>query len=195
MYQLLRERNFKHFFRWLLISALVGVFAGVAAVVFLSLLSGVTELYREHPQIVWALPLGGFLVGYLYFLYGQDVAAGNNLILDEIHDPKRVVPFRMAPLVLFGTMVTHLFGGSAGREGAAVQISASLADQLSKPFRLGSSERKAVLMAGAGAGFGAAIGAPWAGVIFGMEVIQVGRLRPYAVLECFIASFVAFYMT
>ncbi len=101
----------------------------------------------------------------------------------------------MAPFILAGTVLTHLFGGSAGREGTAVQMGASLADQLSKFFKIDPVERKILLTAGAGAGFGAAIGAPWAGVIFGMEVINVGRLRLFALFECFIASFVGFYTT
>ena len=86
--------------------------------------------------------------------FGRSVDRGNNLILDEIHDPKATVPFRMAPLVLFGTLATHLFGGSAGREGTAVQMGGSLADQLAGPFRLSREERRILLMAGMSAGFG-----------------------------------------
>ncbi len=120
---------------------------------------------------------------------------GHNLILDEIHDPKNVVPFKMAPFILFGTIVTHLFGGSAGREGTAVQMGASLSDQLSRFFKMELKERKILLVAGAGAGFGAAIGAPWAGVVFGMEVISIGRIRLFAWFECLVASFVGYFTT
>jgi H+/Cl- antiporter ClcA len=82
------------------------------------------------------------------------------LILDEIHDPKKTVPWVMAPLILASTVLTHLFGGSAGREGTAVQIGASLADQISRVFKFSAADRRHILAAGAGAGFGAAIGTP-----------------------------------
>lgn len=101
----------------------------------------------------------------------------------------------MAPLVLGGTLLTHLCGGSAGREGTAVQMGASLSDQLSRFFDIEINERKILLAAGAGAGFGAAIGTPWAGVIFGMEVLNVGRLRLFAWFECAVASFIGYYTT
>jgi H+/Cl- antiporter ClcA len=167
--------------------------AGIAAAVFLIALDWATRLRDQNPVIIWALPLIGFAIGWVYHRYGQDVAGGNNLILDEIHDPKKIVPLRMAPLILVGTVLTHLFGGSAGREGTAVQMGSSLADQLTRLFHIETAERKILLIAGAGAGFGAAIGAPWAGAVFGMEVIYVGRLRLFAWFECLIASFVAYF--
>jgi H+/Cl- antiporter ClcA len=139
------------------------------------------------------LPLAGLFVGWVYHRWGKDAGRGHNLILDEIHDPKNIVPIRMAPLVLGGTLLTHLFGGSAGREGTAVQMGASLADQLSRFFNIQIDERKILLAAGAGAGFGAAIGTPFAGVIFGMEVINVGRLKLFAWFECLVASFIGYY--
>ncbi|MBX7232724.1 MAG: chloride channel protein, partial [Bdellovibrionales bacterium] len=120
---------------------------------------------------------------------------GSNLILDEIHKPKRTLPFAMAPLVLFGTLCTHLFGGSSGREGTAVQIGATLADQWSRISRVKNEQRNLYLMAGMGAGFAAAIGAPWAGTVFGLEAIHVGKLRMNAWVECFIASFSGYYTT
>lgn len=176
----------------ILLSALGGVFAGLASLVFLLSLDFVTRYRIDHPQIIWALPVAGLLIGLLYHHLGQDAAGGNNLILDEIHDPKRVLPIYMAPYILVATVLTHLFGGSAGREGTAVQMGASLADQLGRIFSINADERKILLMAGAGAGFGAAIGAPWAGAIFGMEVVFIGRIRFTAVFECVIASFAGY---
>lgn len=165
----------------------------MAAAIFLILLAWATKSRDSFPVVIWGLPLAGFFIGWVYHHYGKDVAGGNNLILDEIHDPKKVVPFHMAPFILVGTVLTHFFGGSAGREGTAVQMGASLSDQLTRFFKIEPEERKILLAAGAGAGFGAAIGAPWAGVIFGMEVIHVGRLRLFAWFECLIASFVGYY--
>lgn len=183
---------FSRYVRWSCLSALAGILAGAAATLFLISLDEVTRVRNSHPALIWALPLGGLFVGLIYHYLGKDIAAGNNLILDEIHDPKRVVPFRMAPLVFLGTVVTQLFGGSAGREGAVVQMGASLSDQLTKVFRIEHNERRILLMAGASAGFGAAIGTPWAGMIFGMEVLYVGRFKFFAWFECFLASFVGF---
>lgn len=180
---------------WTFLSSIVGLLAGVAASIFLISLQWATQTRDQNQKIILALPLIGFFIGWVYHHYGKDSGRGNNLILDEIHDPQKIVPLRMAPLVLVGTLLTHLFGGSVGREGTAVQMGASLADQLSKFFKINNDERAILLTAGAGAGFGAAIGAPWAGVIFGMEVINVGRLRLFAWFECLVASFIGFYTT
>ncbi len=188
-------KNFNRYIRWSLFSVLSGLLAGLAATVFLWLLDWATNTREMNPAIIWALPIAGLVVGLIYHRYGKDVAGGSNLIIDEIHDPKKVVPMTMAPFILFGTVVTHLFGGSAGREGTAVQMGASLSDQLSRFFRIEPEERKILLTTGAGAGFAAAIGTPWAGVIFGMEVVRAGRLRPFAVFESVLASFTGYLLT
>jgi len=185
----------KRYTRWTFFSLLSGLLAGLAATVFLYLLDWATNTRDQFPVLIWGLPIAGFIIGWVYYKWGQQSDRGNNLILDEIHDPQKTLPLRMAPLVLGGTLLTHLFGGSAGREGTAVQMGATLSDQLSKFFKIEAFERKILLVTGAGAGFGAAIGTPWAGVIFGMEVIQVGRLTPFAAIECIIASFVGYYTT
>ncbi len=169
--------------------------AGIATSIFLILLDAATKYRDIHPKIIWGLPVVGFFIAWVFTHYGKDAGRGSNLILDEIHDPKNVLPLRMAPLVLLATVLTHLFGGSVGREGTAVQMGASLGDRLSRVFQIFTEERKALLVSGAGAGFGAALGAPLAGAIFGMEFIRVGRLKPYAVMECFAASFVAYFTT
>ena len=194
-YSSVYEAGMIRVFRWTLFSVLVGVLSGISSSLFLILLDWATRFRDSHSQLIWALPIIGFFIGWIFHHYGHDVSKGNNLIIDEIHDPQKVVPLKMAPFILGGTVLTHLFGGSAGREGTAVQMGASLADQLSKIFRIEPEERKILLVAGAGSSFGAAIGAPWAGVIFGMEVISIGRLQVFALFECLLASFVAFYIT
>ena len=183
-----------HYIRWTLFSLICGIFSALAASFFLVVLNWATNTRELNPSIIWALPLVGFFIGWIYHQFGKNIAAGNNLIIDEIHNPQKIIPLRMAPFILVGTVLTHLFGGSAGREGTAVQMGASLADQISHFFKVNAEERKILLAAGAGAGFGAAIGAPWAGMIFGMEVIYVGKLRLFAWFECFIASFTAYYL-
>jgi len=183
------------FAKWTIYSALSGLLAGLSATVFLYSLDAATRFRTAHFEIIWALPLAGLLIGWLYHRYGADVNPGTNLILDEIHDPKKMIPVKMAPLILISTVLTHLFGGSAGREGTAVQMGASLSDQLGRFIKISSSERKTLLMIGAGAGFGAAIGTPVAGVVFGMEVLRIGRLRLIAVWESIVACLFAYSTT
>lgn len=168
--------------------------AGLSTAAFLISLEKVTALWELYPPFIWCLPLLGLLIGFVYSRYAGQAETGSGLILDEIHDPKKILPLRMAPLVFGGTLLTHLGGGSAGREGTAVQLAATLADQLSHFFKVESEERKILLVAGLGAGFSAAIGTPWAGALFGLEILQLGRLRVFAVAECLIASFVAFFV-
>lgn len=180
-------------FRRVSLSVLIGILSGTAAAVFLIALEWATQTRNDNMYLIWALPLAGLAIGVIYHRFGNASARGHNLILEEIHNPKKILPIQMAPFVLGGTVLTHLFGGSAGREGTAVQMGASLSDQLARFFKIEMDERKRLLMAGAGAGFGAAIGTPWAGAVFGMEVIQIGKIKWSAWLECLVASFVAYY--
>ncbi len=184
---------FKKYFRWFIISILIGVFAGLSVSALMFLLDWSSKTHDRYPDIVWFLPLIGFFIGWAYLNFGKDASGGNNLLIDEIHDPKKILPLRMVPFILFGTVLTHLFGGSAGRESAAVQMGATLSDQISKFIKMQWQERKILLVAGSGAAFGAVINAPFAGIVFGMEVIVIGRLKFFAILECTIASFVAYF--
>lgn len=187
--------SFKKIARWTLLSTLAGALAGTAATVFLQALNFITVLRLSHPQLLWLLPVGGLVIGWTFHHYGKHVNEGTHLILEEIHQPQKTVPLSMAPWIFFGTLLTHLFGGSAGREGTVVQMGASLADQLSRVFAIPKEQRQILLMAGAGAGFGAALGTPWAGMIFGMEVIHIGRLRLFAWLECLVCAWSAYAIT
>ena len=180
--------------RWTPIGAAVGIMAGTASAVLLVSLNYATNLREAHIWIVALLPIAGLAVGILYKYLGASVEAGNNLILDEIHaetnNPDAVIPFRMTPLILLGTFVTHLFGGSAGREGTAIQTGASLADQLCRPLGLDRNQRRIVLMMGISAGFASVFGTPLAGTVFGLEVLALGSLSYEAIAPCVIASFV-----
>ncbi|CBW25953.1 putative voltage gated chloride channel membrane protein [Halobacteriovorax marinus SJ] len=181
--------------RWVFLSTLSGLMAGLSSALFLTLLSLATAYRKDHHELIYFLPIAGFFIGLIYYKFAGEAEKGNNLILDEIHSPKKVLPLRMVPFVLFGTILTHLFGGSAGREGTAVQMSGALSDRISHFFKLSKYERRVLLIAGSGAGLGAAVSAPWAGVIFGMEIITVGKLRLYAFFQCLIASFIGYQTT
>ena len=129
----------RDFIKWLILSTLIGTAAGVASAFFLISLNKVTSFRVEHPWLLYFLPLAGVTVAFLYLKIGKSVDAGTNLLIDEVHNPQKIIGLRMAPLVFFGTLATHLCGGSAGREGTAVQMGGSLADQFSSLFRLVSS--------------------------------------------------------
>ncbi|MGC8732979.1 MAG: chloride channel protein, partial [Halothiobacillaceae bacterium] len=133
--------------KWLLLASAVAVLAGSASAFFLFALEWATETRVSHRWLLWLLPSAGFAVGWLYLRFGQHVEAGNNLLIDEIHDPKKIIPLRMAPLVLGGTVVSHLFGASVGREGTAVQMGGALADQFTHLFKLKHEDRRIILMA------------------------------------------------
>jgi H+/Cl- antiporter ClcA len=128
--------------RWIPISALVGIMAGSASALLLVSLNFATEVRERHTWLILLLAPAGWLIGLLYQKFGSRVESGNNLILEETHDPKSTIPVRMTPLVLIGTVATHVFGGSAGREGTAIQMGASLADQLARPFRMAPHDRR-----------------------------------------------------
>jgi len=177
--------------RWLPIAAAVGVLAGSASAVLLLSLEWATQLRGQHLWLVALLPFAGLAVGLLYWYVGSSVEAGNNLILEEVHDPNETIPLRMTPLVLLGTIVTHIFGGSAGREGTAIQTGASLADQLSGPLRLKRRDRRILLMMGISAGFASVFGTPLAGAIFGIEVLTLGAVAYDAIAPCVVAAFLA----
>ena len=115
---------------------------------------------------------------------------GNNLIVEQIHEPGGGVPLRMAPLIFFGTVVTHLFGGSAGREGTAVQLGGSLASGFGRALRLDAEATRTLLMTGIAAGFGAVFGTPIAGAVFALEVLAIGRVEYRALVPCLVAALV-----
>tara|TARA_R110002020_G_scaffold293535_2_gene508998 strand:- start:101020 stop:102324 length:1305 start_codon:yes stop_codon:yes gene_type:complete len=182
-----------YLFKWIAICTLIGLIAGSISAFFLLSLEWATNWREAHLWIIALLPVGGFIIGLSYHLYGDSVVKGNNLLLEEFHSPKKIIPFRMAPLVLFGTILTHLFGGSAGREGTAVQVGGAVADRFTKLFKLSNRDRKIVLIAGISAGFASVFGTPLAGGIFALEVLVLGRIRLDAIIPSFIAAVLADY--
>jgi H+/Cl- antiporter ClcA len=176
--------------QWLVLGALVGVFCGAASALFLYLLDEVTTYRGTHEWIVYLLPLAGLVIGLVFARFGESIKAGNNLVIDTIHDEGPEIPFRMTPMILGGTVITHLFGGSAGREGTAVQMGASLSDFLSHRLKLDRELRTQLLAAGVAGGFGSVFATPIAGAVFGLEFVVLGRIEYRALVPALVASVV-----
>ncbi|MFO7702060.1 MAG: voltage-gated chloride channel family protein [Psychroflexus maritimus] len=193
IYTIEQFKLFHYLFKWTLISLIVGGLVGSATAIFLLALKAATNYREANLLIISLLPIGGLIIGFTYFWLGKGVEKGNNLLLEEYYQSKKRIPFKMAPLVLFGTVATHLFGGSAGREGTAVQIGGAIADQFTKLFRLHDNERKILLIMGMSAGFAAVFGTPLAGSVFALEVLIIGRIRYEAIFPSLIVAIIADY--
>jgi H+/Cl- antiporter ClcA len=177
-------------FQWVVLGGVVGLACGVASAVFLRALDLATAFRMAHERIVYALPVSGLVIGALYSRFGASIKGGYNLVLDTLHTDGARVPLRMAPMVLVGTVLTHLFGGGAGREGTAVQMGGSMADAVAHRFRLGRHGRRQLLAAGMAGGFASVFGTPVAGAIFGLEVVVLGRIEYDALVPSLVAALV-----
>lgn len=185
-----RIQILKYLLKWFALSIPVGLFVGSMVALFLWLLTSAIFYRFSHNYLLYFLPLAGVAIHFMYKFWGKSSEKGNNLIMDEIHQPGGGVPVQMGPLVLITTVITHLFGGSAGREGTAVQIGGSIAQLLAKWFKLPTVDVRTLLMAGVAAGFGAVFGTPVTGAIFAIEVIALGKLKYDAVVPCLFASII-----
>lgn len=177
--------------KWTLMCSLIGILIGSASAGFLISLDWATNFRETHLWIIAFLPIAGFLVGLLYHYFGKEVEAGNNILIETIHKPKQTIPFKMAPFVYLGTIITHFFGGSAGREGTALQMAGAIVDQFSKPFKLNSNDRSVLIIAAVAGGFGSVFGTPLAGAVFGLEFFLIGRIRYNALFSAFITAIIA----
>jgi H+/Cl- antiporter ClcA len=175
---------------WLMLVTPVAILAGSASALFLWALDRVTAIRWAQPWLLFGLPAAGAVIVWLYQRWGGTAERGTNLVLDEIHQPGGGVPGRLAPLILVTTLLTHLFGGSAGREGTAVQMGGGLADSFARLFRVPERHRRTVLLAGIAAGFGSVFGTPLAGAVFALEVLVIGRARFEALVPCLLAGLI-----
>lgn len=182
--------------KWLLISLCIGILAGSASALFLVSLEWI-GIYRDtNYWLLYLLPIGGFIIGAFYYYWGKGVESGNNVLIENIHVPiKPRVPVKMAPMVLLGTLLTHLVGGSAGREGTAIQMSGSLSDQLTRIISLTVEDRKVLLLASIAAGFSSVFGTPLAGAVFALEICVIGKIRYQALVPALFAAVLANYVT
>ena len=174
--------------KWIVLSAVSGACIGSASALLLVSLNWATDYRESHLWVLFLLPLAGLLIGLMYHYLAGTAARGNNYLIEEIRSPHDIIPFRMAPLVYIGTVLTHLFGGSAGREGTGVQMGGAIADQFSRLFHLHRRDHKVMVLIGISAGFASVFGTPLAGAVFGLEVIVVGRMRYEAILPAFLSA-------
>ncbi|PWA07093.1 voltage-gated chloride channel family protein [Flavobacterium laiguense] len=179
--------------KWIFICSLIGIFSGSASAFFLVSLDFFTQFRNQNNWIIWFLPLGGLLIGYLYFFYDSKIAKGNNLLLEEYNKPEKRVPFMMAPLVLLSTLITHLFGGSAGREGTAVQMGGAIADLCTDIFKLDKSERRTLIVLGISAGFASVFGTPLAGALFALEIVLFSKINFKSSVLSFVVAYIAYF--
>jgi H+/Cl- antiporter ClcA len=186
-----QARSAWHLVRFMALGSIVGVLAGLSSAAFLESLRWATDLRENHPWLLWLLPVAGLAVGLVYHHGAGRAADGNNLIIDEIHEPRAWIPRRMAPLIYVATVVSHIFGASVGREGTAIQMSGSLTDGLfGRMARITGTDRRLLLIAAIAGGFGAVFGVPFAGCVFALEVQAAGRIRHDAIVPALTASIV-----
>lgn len=176
--------------KWVVLGSVVGVLSGTASAVFLTALNWATVVREHNPALLFLLPLAGLIIGWSYYRIGGSAARGNNLVIEQVHLNKDPIPLRMTPMVLVGTVLTHLFGGSAGREGTALQMGSSLADWLRRVLRLEGDDRRMLVLAGISGGFGSVFGTPIAGFVFALEAPAMGRIRYEGVIPCLTAALV-----
>ena len=176
--------------QWILFAVVAGIVIGLVGTAFYHSMKFVTDLRGDFPLLILLLPVGGLSIVGLYHLFGAKKDPGTNLVLSAIHSEDDI-PLRMAPLIFISTILTHLTGGSAGREGAALQIGGSIGNGISKLFRFEGKEQKVFIMCGMSAAFSAVFGTPLAAAVFSMEVVSVGIMHYSAFLPCVISSLIA----
>ncbi|MGL5380676.1 chloride channel protein [Clostridium sp.] len=172
------------------ISGIIGGLSGVIIGIFLIVLEKAIELNLEQYWLIVFLPLSGLLMTFLYKKYGKNSKRGNNLIIENINGNEEKIHFIMAPLVFMGTVLTHIFGGSVGREGTGVQIGGTIGNSLANIFKKTDLDRKILLISGVSAGFSAVFGTPIAGTIFAVEISTVGNLNYASMLPAVTAAII-----
>ncbi len=175
------------FVKWVLLAGVVGLAVGAAAVAFHEAVGTVTALRTTHPRMVFLLPLVGAAIPFLYKICGMEHDRGTNLVLTAVRDAEPM-RFRTAPLIFLSTVATHLAGGSAGREGAALQLGGSMAGWIGKKLKVDEKDERVMVMCGMAAAFSALFGTPITAAVFAMEVVSVGVMYYAAFVPCLLAS-------
>ncbi len=183
-------RYFRTFYRWLLVATITGAVCGVVGSAFNLAVSYATDMRLGHPWLVLLLPVGGMLIAGIYRVTGME-GEGTNNIIDSVHEGERL-PILLVPAIFLATAITHLFGGSAGREGAALQIGGSLGYNVGNALHLDDKDMRIVTLCGMSAVFAALFGTPLTAAIFALEVISVGVIYYSAFMPCLVSSLIAY---
>ena len=183
-------RNVKLILKWVILGLIVGAVGGLLGAGFHHVLHFVTHLRGEHNWLIFLLPLGGLLTLVIYRVFGLKKNRGTNEIIDAVLEGESLNPM-IAPVIFLATATTHLFGGSAGREGAALQLGGAMASFLGKVFKLKDENRTILIMCGMSAVFAGLFGTPLTATVFCMEFESVGRIFSPALLPCYLSAFTA----
>ncbi|MEF9938748.1 MAG: chloride channel protein [Clostridium sp.] len=193
MYQFDRNtpigKNLHYFLKWSFISALIGIVTGLIGAAFGHSVLLASAYFRSNRWTLYFLPFTGLLIVWIYHVFKEDKSRGTNMVIESIYTEAELSP-GMAPSVFLGTILTHISGGSAGREGAALQMGGSIGNQIGKLMRLDEKDKKIAVMCGMSGTFAALFGTPMAAAIFSMEVISVGVMYYAALVPCVFASFI-----
>lgn len=184
---LLLLNDIKIFCKWILISVIVGLIVGFVGAAFHYAVEFATEIRHLFPIIILALPLGGLYIIWIYRVCGAENDGGTNFVIDTVRENKHV-PIVTLPIIFIGTVVTHLFGGSSGREGAALQIGSSISNAVGDMFNLDEKDMHTMTMCGMAAAFAALFGTPVTAAVFSIEVISIGIMHFSALVPCIIAA-------
>ena len=188
------RHNLLLFLKWSVISALTGLIVGSFSTLFAFIMNIMTEYREQNDYMLYFLPLGGILTVFLYSAFKYKNDKGTNLVLSTIH-ARSEIPLRMAPLIFITTIITHVFGGSAGREGAALQLGGSIGNQIGRSLKLDDADKRVVVLCGMSAAFSALFGTPMAAAIFSLEVVSVGVMYYAALVPCVFSSLIATYFS
>ncbi len=184
-------KRIKEIFSYVIMALFLGVIIGGIDALFGRVLLGITDFRGRYINVlIWFLPFAGLFITWMYHHFNETSLKGMTLVLEAAQGKRADIPLALVPLVMLGTWLTHLFGGSAGREGVAVQIGAALSHWFARRFKF-ADNGKILLIAGMAAGFGGLFQTPFAAVFFAMEVVVTGEMLYQAFLPSLIAAVTA----
>ncbi len=181
----------KSFFKWVVIASVVGIISGVVGTAFRAAVEHANIMWDSHSWLIYLLPVGGLIIVALYKMCGMTSSIGTDRIIGSVR-AESVVPVRIGPLIFVSTFITHLLGGSAGREGAALQLGGSIGTHVGKLFKLDEKDMSLVVLSGMSGVFAALFGTPLTAVFFALEVISVGVIYYAGLIPCMVSSLVAY---
>lgn len=184
------KANIRYFIKWSALALVIGSVAGAAGTIFSMGVSWATGFRLSHPSMLFFLPVSGLLIVWMYHSFHEEGNRGTNMVIDAISSNERVTP-ATGSLIFFSTILTHLGGGSSGREGAALQLGGSIGNSFGEWFKLDERDKKIAIMCGMSAVFSALFGTPVAAAIFSQEVVSIGVLYYAALVPCVFSSFLA----